>query len=154
VHGKDADLDALDDSTVSEAPPASRRRARAGGPQGRPAVPLDSAIEAALAAPDVDAVTRVQLDEARGTLAGRRSERPEVHAATTLSDALFGFVMPHLRHPEVLRSERQLALLEQLAAELARREGDSVVREGALVVYRELRRLALLRQHGNSLVQG
>jgi hypothetical protein len=115
---------------------------------------VDAAIEAALAAPGVDAVTRVHLDETRQRLASGRAEARGSAETPTLSDTLFTFVMPRLQHPEVLGVEQQLVLLERLSEELGAQDSDRVVREGALVVRRELRRLALLRQHCNTLVEG
>jgi hypothetical protein len=117
-------------------------------------VPVEAAIEAALAAPGIDAVTRVHLDDARRALADWRSEAAGGFDGPTLTETLFSFVMPRLQHPDVLQAQQQLAVLEQLAGELSGQDGDTVVREGALVVHRELRRLALLRQHRSSLVEG
>jgi hypothetical protein len=136
-----------DDRAVPGVQPnrASRPRARPSGDGN--GVPVDAAIEAALAAPGVDAVTRVHLDETRQRLASGRAEARGSAETPTLSDTLFTFVMPRLQHPEVLGIEQQLVLLERLSEELGGREG-------ALVVRRELRRLALLRQHCNTLVEG
>jgi len=143
-----------DDRSASGPHPGSSARSAAGGPAGSPGVPLDAAIEAALATSEVDAVTRVHLREASGWLGSRRSEGRSAGGARNLSEGLFAFVMPRLDHPEVLGVERQLAILEQLAEDLGAQDGDTVVREGALAVYRELRRLTLLRQHCYSLVEG
>jgi hypothetical protein len=143
-----------DDLTVDGINPERRSRSperTSSEPQG---IPVDAAIEAALAAPGVDAVTRVHLDAARGSLTARRTDAAESLDAPTLSDALFAFVMPRLKHPEVLGVEHQLVVLEQLADELGTPDRDTVVREGALVVHRELRRLGLLRQHCSHLVEG
>ncbi|MDV2987544.1 UNVERIFIED_CONTAM: hypothetical protein Q9R58_24870 [Methylobacteriaceae bacterium AG10] len=147
-----------EDARVGGADGVSERGAR-GGQAGAPAeegVPLDSAIDAMLAAGGVDAVTRVRLSEARRAIS---EGAPGAAAADgfegqSLSRALFRFVMPRLHHPEVLRAERHRALLEDLADGLAADGGDGVVREGALVVHRELRRLALLRAGRNALVEG
>lgn len=119
-----------------------------------PGVPMTVAIAAALAAPGVDAVTRVHLDEARASLAAARTDAADPLETPTLSQALFHFVMPRLQHPEVLAVEHQVAMLHEIAQELGGPDGDTVVREGALAVHRELRRLTLLRQRCNSLVAG
>lgn len=126
-------------------------------PQAAPeeGVPLDSAIDAMLAAGGVDAVTRLRLAEARRAITDGTAEAgADGFEGQSLSRALFRFVMPRLHHPEVLRGERHRAILEDLAEGLARSGGDGVVRESALVVHRELRRLALLRAGRNALVEG
>jgi hypothetical protein len=143
-----------DDLTVEGADPDRRSRSSDTFPSEWAGIPVAAAIEAALAAPGVDAVTRVHLDSARVSLTARRTGADESLNAPTLSEALFAFVMPRLKHPEVLAVERQFVLLEQLAEELGGQNGDTVVREGALAVHRELRRLALLRQHCSNLVEG
>jgi hypothetical protein len=118
-------------------------------------VAFDAAVEAMLAAGGVDPVTRVGLGEARRALAQAAQGRDsDGFAGASLSRALFRFVMPRLRHPEVLRAERHRALLEALADGLAGTDDDGIVRDGALVVHRELRRLALLRVARNALVEG
>lgn len=145
-----------EDARVGGADGVSERGAR-GGQAGAPpeeGVPLDSAIDAMLAASGVDAVTRVRLSEARRAITEGVPGAADGFEGQSLSRALFRFVMPRLRHPEVLRAERHRALLEDLADGLAADGGDGVVREGALVVHRELRRLALLRAGRNALVEG
>lgn len=118
-------------------------------------VQLDAAIDAALATPDIDPVTRVNLDEASVAIRSVEARRQfEGFAGETLADALFRFVMPRLRHPEVLHAERHRAILEQLAHDLSRLPSDGVVREGAVAVHRELRKLAILRQGRNSIIEG
>jgi hypothetical protein len=134
-----------------------------GGDRGRSQVweadgqelPLDLAIEAALAAQDVDSVTRVSLDEMRASLAhiDPRAVLASLYGRN-LSAGLLSFVMPRLRHPEVLLAENHNALLERLAGTFSASSDDSVVSEGAFVIQQELKRLALLRQHRNSLIEG
>lgn len=118
-------------------------------------LPLDLAIEAVLAADNVDAVTRVNLNEMRASIA---EVDPRVMLASlygrNLAQGLLSFVMPRLRHPEVLRAENHDALLERLANTFSASTEDSVVREGVFVLQQELRRLALLRQNRNSLIEG
>lgn len=143
-----------DDGSLAPVHRRGSARPRGSASGDLPGIPVDAAIEAALAAPGVDPVTRIHLDEARGSLAARRSDDRDGAEDRNLADTLFTFVMPRLQHPEVLGIERQRVILEQLAEELGAEGGDRIVREGALAVYRELRRIALLRQHCSSLVEG
>jgi hypothetical protein len=118
-------------------------------------IELDVAIDATLAASDVDPVTRAHLDEARGAIGAiERRRRLDGFEGKNLAEALFRFVMPRLRHPDVLRAERHRAILEDLARELAHLPGDGAVREGAVAIHRELHGLAMLRQGRNSLIEG
>jgi hypothetical protein len=120
-----------------------------------PGVRLDAAIERTLAAPGLDGVTRRQLDEAQTIIS--QTDRPGAvsgFAGRNLVDALMTFVMPRLRNPHVLQAERYRALLEQLQSDLAGSADDRIVREGALTIRRELKRLSQLRQNSNSLVEG
>lgn len=118
-------------------------------------LPLDLAIEAVLAAENVDAVTRVSLNEMRASIA---EVDPRAMLASlygrNLAHGLLSFVMPRLRHPEVLRAENHDALLERLAGSFSAKSEDSVMREGVFVLQQELRRLTLLRQNRNSLIEG
>ncbi len=121
---------------------------------------LDVAIERTLAASGVDRVTEVHLTALRGTLVrSRRDARDSGFGAPSLRDVLLSFAMPRLQHPEVLQAGQHQALLERLSARLLETpadegEGGAVVALGALAVRRELRRLALLRQNQNSLIEG
>jgi hypothetical protein len=118
-------------------------------------IELDAAIDATLAASDVDPVTRVHLDDARGAIgAVEQRRRLEGFQGQNLAEALFRFVMPRLRHPDVLHVERHRAILEHLAWQLDRLSTDKTLREGAVAIHRELQGLALLRQGRNSLIEG
>jgi hypothetical protein len=120
-----------------------------------PGVRLDAAIERTLASPDIDGVTRRHLDQAQSIIS--EVDRPggvSGFAGRNLVDALMTFVMPTLRNPHVLHAERHRALLEQLQSDLAGGADDRLVREGVLIVRRELKRLAQLRKNSNSLVEG
>jgi hypothetical protein len=118
-------------------------------------IELDAAIDAALAASDVDPVTRAHLDEARAAIgAAERRRRLDSFRGQNLAEALFRFAMPTLRHPDVLHAERHRAILEHLAVQLARLPEDKTVREGAAAIRRELHSLAMLRQGRNSLIEG
>ncbi|WP_050735083.1 hypothetical protein [Methylobacterium sp. ARG-1] len=142
--------------------PGAGTRAGQAGPHGDRRVPspeeevgLDAAIDAMLVAGGVDAITRVRLSEARRAIVETGAERdPDGFDGANLSRALFRFVMPRLRHPDVLRADRHRALLEGLADGLAGTPDDGIAQAGALVIHRELRRLALLRTARNALVEG
>ncbi|WP_316397882.1 hypothetical protein [Bradyrhizobium sp. 33ap4] len=71
-----------------------------------------------------------------------------------LADSLLSFVTPRLRHSHVVRPEQQGLLLERLADALSAAPEGSVAREGAALLRLELRRLILLRQYHNGLIQG
>ncbi|MCJ2013120.1 hypothetical protein [Methylobacterium sp. J-076] len=117
-------------------------------------VPFDAAVDAVLAAGGIDAVTRLSLSEAQRAVAGGGAEQgAEGLEGANLSHTLFRFVMPRLRHPEVLRAERHRTLLEGLADGLAGQPDDGIALAGARVIHRELHRLALLRTARNALVQ-
>ena len=119
------------------------------------AVPFDEAIEAMLAAGGVDPVTRIRLSEARRAIAEAAAERrADGLEGASLTHTLFQFVMPRLRHPEVLRTDRHRTLLEGLADGLAQRADDGIACAGAQVIHRELHHLTLLRTARNGLVQG
>ena len=116
---------------------------------------LDLAIEAVLSANDIDAVTRVSLNEMRAWIneADPRAVLASLYGRN-LTHGLLSFVMPRLRHPEVLRAENHDALLEHLTSTFSAGPEDAVVREGVFVLQQELRRLVLLRQNRNSLIEG
>jgi hypothetical protein len=118
-------------------------------------IELDAAIDATLAASDVDPVTRARLGEARGAIGAVEHRRGlEGFQGQNLAEALFRFVMPRLRHPDVLHAERHRAILEHLSFELDRLPADKTLHEGAVAIHRELRGLSLLRQGRNSLIEG
>ncbi|GBU17817.1 MULTISPECIES: hypothetical protein [Methylobacterium] len=157
--GRDPRADGLDPrARLDGAAPLGERGGRGseavGQGPGEEGVELDAAIDAMLAAGGVDAVTRVRLSEARRAIAEAGAGEAEVFEGASLSRSLFRFVMPRLHHPEVLRGDRHRALLEGLAEGLAAESDDGIVREGALVVHRELRRLAMLRASRNALIEG
>lgn len=118
-------------------------------------IELDAAIDATLAASDIDPVTRARLDEARGAIDAMEQRRLRGgFEGQNLAEALFRFVMPSLRHPDVLRVERHRAILEHLALALERLPLDAAMYEGAIAIHHELNALALLRQGRNSLIEG
>lgn len=120
-----------------------------------PGIRLDAAIEQALSSPVVDGVTRVSLKELQGALTrGEREPGEDIGEPESLRSKLISFVMPRLRHPEVLQAERHRSLLEKLVASLETAPDRNVVGDAALELRRELRRLELLRQQRNSLVEG
>lgn len=140
-----------------EAAKAGSRQARGGDAHVSPdkAIPFDDAIEAMLAAGGVDPVTRIRLGEARRAMTQSEAEREADGAdGASLTQTLFRFVMPRLRYPEVLRTDRHRTLLEGLADGLAGMADDGIARAGSQVIHRELRRLTLLRTARNALVKG
>lgn len=155
---RDTVLSATGQVSRIEGQAVGERGARGGGQLSLPVedgVDLDTAIESMLAAGGVDAVTRVRLSEARRAISRQGGPQDgDGFEGASLSGALFRFVMPRLHHPEVLRADRHRALLEGLADGLAEAGEDGTVRESALVVHRELRRLAMLRAARNALVEG
>ncbi len=118
-------------------------------------VPLDTAVEAMLGARGVDPVTRIRLAAARQAIGEPETGKDaDGRGSVPLTRTLFHFVMPRLRHPEVLRTDRHRTLLEGLADGLAAGADDGITRAGAQVIHRELHRLTLLRTARNALVQG
>jgi hypothetical protein len=118
-------------------------------------VPLNTAVEAMLAAGGVDPVTRIRLTAAQQAIGEPDTKQDaEGLGGIPLTHTLFQFVMPRLRHPEVLRTDRHRTLLEGLADGLAAGADDGIARAGAQVIHRELHRLTLLRTACNALVQG
>ncbi|WFU14799.1 hypothetical protein [Bradyrhizobium sp. CB3481] len=115
----------------------------------------DLPIEAALEVNDVDAVSRVSLNEGRVRIA---EIDPRAALASfygrNLATGLLSFVTPRLRDPDVLRAEKHGVLLERLADRLWAGPEDPVAREGIDALRQELRRLILLRQNQNSLIKG
>ncbi|MGQ4274893.1 hypothetical protein [Terrihabitans sp. B22-R8] len=124
-------------------------------PQAPGDLPLDLAIEAVLETPGLDGVTRISLDDMRTNLV---QVDPRAMLASlygrNLAHALLNFVMPKLRHPDVLQAGAHAALLERLAERLAGAENDGVRQRGAAIVDEELQRLVLLRQNRNSMIEG
>jgi hypothetical protein len=141
------------ESPAGAAGAVGERGPRGGGAAPDDGVGLDAAIDGLLVAGGVDAITRVRLSEARRAIveAGPAQDADGLEGPS-LSRSLFRFVMPRLRHPDVLRADRHRALLEGLADGLADAADDGIAREGALVLHRELRRLAMLRTARNALV--
>ncbi|MDA9496252.1 hypothetical protein [Bradyrhizobium sp. CCBAU 11357] len=116
---------------------------------------VDASIESALELSSIDAVSRINLDEAR---APPRQIEPGSELAwlnePNLAHCLLSFVTPRLRHSHVLRPEQHGLLLERLADSLSAAPADLVPREGAALLQLELQRLILLRQSHNSLIKG
>lgn len=123
---------------------------------GSPPIRLDTAIEQTLNSPAVDGVTRVSLTALQGALGGGSRKRQEAQSEEreNLQTEMMSFVMPRLRHPDVLQAERHRSLLERLVAGLSTAPEGNVVSDATLELRRELRRLELLRLQRNSLVEG
>ncbi|NOJ50166.1 hypothetical protein [Bradyrhizobium archetypum] len=115
----------------------------------------DLPIEAALDVNDIDAVSRVSLNDRRVRIAelDPRAALASLYGRN-LATGLLSFVTPRLRDPDVLRAEKHGVLLERLAGRLQAGREDSAVRDGIDALQQELRRLLLLRQNQNSLIKG
>ncbi|MGY4627371.1 hypothetical protein [Bradyrhizobium sp. USDA 4486] len=116
---------------------------------------VDATIESALELSSIDAVSRVNLDEARAP-PGQVEPGSELAWLNepNLAHGLLSFVTPRLRHSHVLRPEQHGLLLERLADTLSAAPEDLVSREGAALLQLELQRLILLRQSHNGLIKG
>ncbi|WOH64333.1 hypothetical protein [Bradyrhizobium sp. BWA-3-5] len=118
-------------------------------------LPIDPAREAALEVNSIDAVSRVTRFE-RGDGANEFDPRAVLAAlyGHNLSHGLLSFVIPRLRHPDVLRADRHCALLERLTQTLEATPDDNTACECLAILQQELRRLLLLRHNQNSLIKG
>ncbi|WP_375779014.1 hypothetical protein ACE103_08185 [Bradyrhizobium sp. ma5] len=118
-------------------------------------LPIDAATEATLEVNSIDALSRVTLFE-RG--AGANEIDPHALLASlyghNLSHGLLSFVIPRLRHPDVLRADKHGALLERLTQTLEATPNDKTACECLAILQQELQRLLLLRQNQNSLIKG
>ncbi|SFJ63364.1 hypothetical protein SAMN05216525_13051 [Bradyrhizobium sp. Gha] len=117
---------------------------------------VDTTIESALELSSIDAVSRINLDEARAP-PGQVEPGSELAWLNqpNLAHSLLSFVTPRLRHSHVLRPEQHGLLLERLADTLsAAPPTDLASREGAALLQLELQRLILLRQSHNGLIKG
>ncbi|UGA42057.1 MULTISPECIES: hypothetical protein [Bradyrhizobium] len=116
---------------------------------------IDPASEAALEVGPIDAISRVTLFE---RAAGANEIDPRAVLASlyghNLSQGLLSFVIPRLRHPDVLRADRHGALLERLTQTLESTPDDKTAGECLAILQQELRRFLLLRQNQNSLIKG
>ncbi|MCC8938841.1 hypothetical protein H8A97_28030 [Bradyrhizobium sp. Arg62] len=118
-------------------------------------LPIDGATEAALEVNSIDAVSRVTFFD-RSVEANEIDPRAALASlyGQNLSHGLLSFVVPRLRHPDVLRADKHGALLERLTQTLEAAPDDKTAREGLAILQQELRRLVLLRQNQNSLIKG
>ncbi|MCA1455135.1 hypothetical protein I6F35_18175 [Bradyrhizobium sp. BRP22] len=116
---------------------------------------VGATIETALELNSIDAVSRINPNEARTQVSeidpGSELAWPN---GPNLASSLLSFVMPRLRHSDVLRPEKHGLLLARLADALSASPEDSQSREGIGIVQQELRRLVLLRQNHNGLIKG
>ncbi|WP_407185414.1 hypothetical protein [Bradyrhizobium centrosematis] len=116
---------------------------------------IDDASEAALEVNSVGAISRVALFESE---TGADEIDPRAILASlygpSLSRGLLSFVVPRLRHPDVLRADKHGALLERLTRMLEATPEDKTAREGLAILRQELQRLLMLRQNQNSLIKG
>ncbi|WP_027571394.1 hypothetical protein [Bradyrhizobium sp. WSM1743] len=118
-------------------------------------LPIDGATEAALEVNSVGAISRVALFESD---AGANEVDPRTVLASlygpNLSRGLLSFVVPRLRHPDVLRADKHGVLLERLTRTLEATPDDKTARECLAILQQELQRLLMLRQNQNSLIKG
>ncbi|MDA9408834.1 hypothetical protein [Bradyrhizobium sp. CCBAU 45384] len=118
-------------------------------------LPIDGATEASLGVDAVGAISRVTLFESE---AGANEVDPRAILASlygpNLSRGLLSFVVPRLRHPDVLRADKHSVLLERLTRTLEATSEDETARECLGILQQELQRLLMLRQNQNSLVKG
>ncbi|WP_050403004.1 MULTISPECIES: hypothetical protein [Bradyrhizobium] len=116
---------------------------------------VEATIDSALELSSINAISRVNLDEARAK-PGQIEPGSELAwlNGPNLAHSLLSFVTPRLRHSHVLRPEQHGPLLERLANTLSAAPEDLVAREGAALLQLELQRLILLRQSHNGLIKG
>ncbi|VIO69210.1 hypothetical protein [Bradyrhizobium ivorense] len=114
-----------------------------------------STIDNALELKSIDPISRINPTDATEH-AGRIETSSELAwlKGANLAHSLLSFVTPRLRHSHVVRPEQHGLLLERLADALSAAPEGSVAGEGAALLRLELRRLILLRQNHNSLIQG
>ncbi|WP_407175526.1 hypothetical protein [Bradyrhizobium sp. STM 3562] len=116
---------------------------------------VDATIETALELSSIDAVSRINLDEARAP-PGQIEPGSELAwlNGPNLAHSLLSFVTPRLRHSHVLRPEQHGLLLERLVDTLSAAPEDLAAREGAALLQLELQQLILFRQSHNGLIKG
>ncbi|MGY3533051.1 MULTISPECIES: hypothetical protein [Bradyrhizobium] len=116
---------------------------------------VEGTIDSALELGSINAISRVNLDEARAQ-PGQIEPGSELAwlKGPNLAHSLLSFVTPRLRHSHVLRPEQHGPLLERLANTLSAAPEDLMAREGATLLQLELQRLILLRQSHNGLIKG
>ena len=117
--------------------------------------PIDGASEAALGVDSVGAISRVTLfeSEAGANEVDARARLASLYGPN-LSRGLLSFVVPRLRHPDVLRADKHGVLLERLTRTLEATPEDKTARECLAILQQELQRLLMLRQNQNSLIKG
>ena len=118
-----------------------------------PAIRLDAAVTATMAQ-KVSNETRVELDRLRSAFV-ERDLVPNQLDPPTLTQALFTFIMPHLRSVSVLRLDRRRRLLARLMRRLERDfPDDAAASVGVRALRHELNSLNLLRGNRDSLIEG
>ncbi|WP_439396932.1 hypothetical protein ACRQ5Q_08040 [Bradyrhizobium sp. PMVTL-01] len=118
-------------------------------------LPIDGTNEAALEVHSVRAVSRVTLfeGEAEANETDQRAALASLYGPN-LSRGLLSFVVPRLRHPDVLRADKHGPLLERLTRTLEASPEDKTARECLAILQQERQRLLMLRQNQNSLIKG
>ncbi|TWB93003.1 hypothetical protein FBZ93_11142 [Bradyrhizobium macuxiense] len=113
------------------------------------------ALEAEIEVNSIDAISRVTLYES--TVQTNEIDSRRALASLyghNLAHGLLSFVIPRLRHPDVLRPDKHGVLLEHLAQTLKAAPEDQMACEGLAILQQDLRWLILLRQNLNSLIEG
>ncbi|WP_342724028.1 hypothetical protein AAFG07_33825 [Bradyrhizobium sp. B097] len=114
-----------------------------------------STIDNALELKSIDPISRINPTDAT-----EHAGKIETSSALTwltgpnLAHSLLSFVLPRLRHPDVLRADMHGALLERLTQTLEATPDDKTACECLAILQQELRQLLLLRQNQNSLIKG
>jgi hypothetical protein len=111
---------------------------------------LDQALEA-LASEPIDPGTAAQLERFESLLKSRRARDP--FSPPNLVDELLDFIMPEIGSQHILRSERYVALLEELSTALGGLDAKDMERIGAAVLDEELRKHKILRLQRNGLIE-
>ncbi|OHV60300.1 hypothetical protein LCM4577_16250 [Mesorhizobium sp. LCM 4577] len=116
-------------------------------------MPLTRTANGLLGISEIEAVTSVSPSESfQISEIDPRAAAAALHGHT-LARSQLSFIMPRIRHPEILREGKRSVLLERLVKALAAVPEDSVAREGIAALQEEFRRLVLLRLNRNSLIK-
>ncbi|KUM23575.1 hypothetical protein AU467_33470 [Mesorhizobium loti] len=132
---------------------SSKKRASAGRHTHAHDMPLARTANRLLGIAEIEAVTHVSPSESTQiSEIAPRAARAALYDHT-LARGQLSFIMPRLRHPEILREGKHSVLLERLVDGLSATPEDSVAREDIAVLQEEFRRLVLLRRNRNSLIK-
>ncbi|CCD89716.1 Putative Type III effector NopAL [Bradyrhizobium sp. ORS 285] len=116
---------------------------------------IDEAPEPTIEVSYIGAISRIALFEGE---AGANDVDPRTILASlygpSLARGLLSFVIPRLRHPDVLRAEKHAVLLERLTRTLEVTPDDETARECLDILQHDLQRFIMLRQNQNNLIKG